>query len=566
MEIKNISPLLKKKPWKRLVSVDADVPHITDSIYYDIPRSDPSGLRYQYLSNADLINESSEEARDINNKYYSLRPLYEPTEVEVSETDEHGNITKKKVKKWVITGYDKVETVRSGLGEMIIKQKASHLAKNGIETADEGGGDHKRYDDFRAWKDISGVDSAWVDVVYAAGKAGDAAMYIYQHGRSIEYTVFSPLRGDMLFPHKDDKGNDMLVRMYQLNGKTAVDIFTVDFIETWVCADLSDKTADGTENWFDKIKGWFRNLSPAISEDGWERISHTPSQLDEYTCQVAYLRFDDSFIGLAMQNINAWERGASYVSDKVKSMAFSKLLLKATRIKSVPTLSSGEEVIAIDGTADDLKASTAEYLTPPDISNIATLDLKTKFDAIMQSTMSIDLQPEILKSGADSSQTLKLLMRREIQWCHVMWPQVRPVAKHVIEILKGLVAKIEGDGKYKELKLSVWNTPWIPQDEDALADRVTKLIYAGVLSQENGRHELNMQYTDDTELIRKEAEDKIYRETYIKLKAESQARKDFGLEQTANDIVVDQVDDNPAKNEAKPKIDNNAPNKNISDR
>lgn len=565
MEIKNISALLKKKPWKRLVSADADVPPISDSTYYDIPNYDPSGLRYQYLSNADLINESSESARDINSKHYSLRPLYEPTEIEVSETDSEGNITTKKVKKWVISGYDKVETVRSGLAEMIIKQKASHLAKNGIETADEGGTDHKRYDEFRAWKDISGVDSAWVDVVYAAGKAGDAAIYIFQHRETIEYTIFSPLRGDMLFPHKDNKGNDMLVRMYKLSGKTAVDIFSTDFVETWVQADLTDKTEEGVESWYAKIKGWFRNLSPATSEDGWKRISHTPSQLDEFTCQVAYLRFDDSFIGLAMQNINAWERGASYVSDKVKSMAFSKLLLKATRIKSVPTLSSGEEVIAIDGTADDLKASTAEYLSPPDISNIATLDLKTKFDAIMQSTMSIDLQPEILKSGADSSQTLKLLMRREIQWCHVMWPQVRPVAKHIIEILKGLVAKIEADGEYKKLKLSVWNTPWIPQDEDALADRVTKLIYAGVLSQENGRHELNMQYTDDAELVRKEAEDKIYRETFIKMEAEAKARQKFGIENTAEDIIVSD-DNNPDKKEKSPKIDNNAVNKDIAER
>ena len=71
----------------------------------------------------------------------------------------------------------------------------------------------------------------------------------------------------------------------------------------------------------------------------------------------------------------------------------------------------------------------------------------------MQSTMSIDLQPEILKSGADSSQTLKLLLRREIQWAHVMWPQVRPAAKKIIEVLKALVAKIERDSEFTKLKV-----------------------------------------------------------------------------------------------------------------
>lgn len=121
----------------------------------------------------------------------------------------------------------------------------------------------------------------------------------------------------------------------------------------------------------------------------------------------------------------------------------------------------------------------------------------------------------------------------------------------IIGILQGLVDKIEnGGGRYSSMLISVWNTPWLPQDEDALADRITKYIYSGVMSQESGRHESNMQYTNEAEQIRKEAEDKIYRETYIKLKAEAQARKDFGIDETANDVVVDKVDedgDNPDK-------------------
>ena len=112
----------------------------------------------------------------------------------------------------------------------------------------------------------------------------------------------------------------------------------------------------------------------------------------------------------------------------------------------------------------------------------------------MQSTMSIDLQPEILKSGADSSQTLKLLLRREIQWVHITFPKVRPAARRIIDVLKFIVAKIEGDEAFADLKISIWNTPWIPQDEDATADRVVKVLSAGVISQENARHELDLQY------------------------------------------------------------------------
>ena len=269
-----------------------------------------------------------------------------------------------------------------------------------------------------------------------------------------------------------------------------------------------------------------------------------------------------------MQNINAWERGASYVSDKVRSMAFSKLFLKTSKIKNLPPLSSGEEVIGVENAdADILRASSAEYLTPPDISNIATINLKNLTDAIMQSTMSIDLQPEILKSGADSSQTLKLLLRREIQWAHVAWPQVRPAAKKVIEVLKALVAKIEKNEDFTKLKVSVWNTPWMPVDEATQISNVEKMVYAGILSKENARHELNLQYTDDAKYVKQEQEDELYRKSFIPKKAEAEAAKQFGLDDTANDVVVDKVeeDDNPRKEENKPKVNNQADRKDIAD-
>lgn len=572
MEITKINPLLKKKPWRRLVTADAEIRPNIGAGYYDIPVNDFSGLHWQYLTEFDLLTESSEGAHEINSQLMSKRPIYETEKrtVEVPLTDVDGNpvlnedgspkTEPKEITEWVIKGYEDVETVRSGLPEMIIKQKASHLAKNGIEIANEGK-DQVRFDVFRAWKDISGIDAAWLDLVYHACKSGDAAIYLYVHNRTIEYTIFNTEDGDQLFPSKDDKGNPMLTRKYQLNGKTAVDIYMTDYIETWVQADLSKTEDKGTTSWWNTVKGWFKNISRKKSEDGWERISRSVTQLDNTTCQVVYLRLNDTPIGLAMQNINAWERGASYLSDKVRSMAYAKLFLKSAKIKNLPPLSSGEEVIGVENAdADLLKASDAKYLAGPDISNIAEINLKKISDAIMQSTMSIDLEPEILKSGADSSQTLKLLLRREIQWCHNVWPQVRPAAKQIINVLLGLVAKIEEDEEYRKQKISVWNTPWMPVDEDAQADRATKMIYASVLSQKSAREELNLQYTDEAKQIAKEQEDKIYRETYIKLKAEAQARKDFGLEATAEDIVV-QEEGNPVAQENKPKVDNNAPNK-----
>lgn len=573
MEIKRISPLLKKKPWKRLVTPDADVPPPTCADCYEIPALEPDGLRYQYLTEYDLLNESCEGAHLINSKYMSRRPIYEvqTRTIEMPMTDAQGNpvlnddgsqkTEPKEIKEWIITDYEDIETVRSGLPELIIKQKTSHLAKNGIEIANEGS-EHKMFDTFRAWKDISGIDAGWMQAIYGCGKGGDALIYQYVHNDTIEYTIFCALFGDQIFPNKDDKGNDMNVRRYLLNGREAVDIFMDDYIETYVRGDISDENDNGIQSWWSVVKGWFKNISRKKTEDGWTRISQIPSQLGKGICQAVYIRFDDTPIGPAMQNINAWERGASYVSDKMRSTAFSKLFLKSSKIKNLPPLSSGEEVIGVENAdADILKASEAKYLVPPDISNLAEINLKAITEAIMQSTMSIDLQPEILKSGADSSQTLKLLLRREIQWAHVTWPQVRPAAKKIIEVLKALVAKIEGNGDFTKLKVSVWNTPWMPQDEDAMANRVQQLTFASILSEKSAREELNLQYTDEEAQIRKEQEEKLYRETYIKMKAEAQARKDFGLEATAEDIVVDKTD-NPTQTKIDTeKPDNRFPNK-----
>lgn len=580
MEIKRISPLLKKKPWKRLVTPDADVPLPTCADYYEIPTSEPDGLHYQYLTEYDLLNESCEGAHPINSKYMSRRPVYEvqTRTIDVPLKDADGNpilnpdgspkTEPKEIKEWVITDYEDIETVRSGLPELIIKQKTSHLAKNGIEIANEGS-EHKLFDTFRSWKDISGIDAGWLQSIYGCGKGGDALIYQYVHNGTIEYTIFCTLYGDQIFPNKDDKGNDMNVRRYLLNGREAVDIFMDDYIETYVRGEISDEgdEKDGLQSWWSVVKGWFKNISRKKTEDGWERISRTPSQLGRGICQAVYIRFEDTPIGPAMQNINAWERGASYVSDKMRSTAFSKLFLKSSKIKNLPPLSSGEEVIGVENAdADILKASEAKYLAPPDISNLAEINLKNITDAIMQSTMSIDLQPEILKSGADSSQTLKLLLRREIQWAQVVWPQVRPSAKRVIDVLKALVAKIEGNGDFTKLKVSVWNTPWMPVDEAAQIDNATKLVYAGILSKENARHELNLQYTDDAKYVREEAEEELYRKTYIPLKAKAKATEEFGPTDTAEDVIVTEKDGgNPDKAEKSPKIDNNASRKDIAE-
>ena len=63
MEITNIYPLLKKKPWKRLVTQDAEIKQMSGTTFYETPQETFSNnLRYQYLTEFDLMQECSEGA------------------------------------------------------------------------------------------------------------------------------------------------------------------------------------------------------------------------------------------------------------------------------------------------------------------------------------------------------------------------------------------------------------------------------------------------------------------------------------------------------------------------
>ena len=200
------------------------------------------------------------------------------------------------------------------------------------------------------------------------------------------------------------------------------------------------------------------------------------------------------------------------------------------------------------------------------MSNIATVNIKAKMDAIMHGSMSVIIEPEILKSGADSSSALRLMFTSEIQDAEAFWVLVAPQVKYVVEVFKALVAKIEGNGVYTKIRTSIEPITWIPQNTAELIDNATKLVYAGAMSQESCASECDLQYPDDMKTIANEQEAKIYRETYIKLKAEAQARKDFGLDNTANDVVVDEVEEeNPREKENKPKVNNQAARRDIAE-
>lgn len=249
----------------------------------------------------------------------------------------------------------------------------------------------------------------------------------------------------------------------------------------------------------------------------------------------------------------------------MKATAFPDKFVKASKIKNLPSASAHGRIFGVEGSVDELKAADMKTIEAGDMSNIATTALKMKMDAIMHGSMSVIIEPEILKSGADSSSALRLMFTSEIQYAQMFWIKIVPQVRYMVEVFKALVAKIEGNGDYTKIRTSVEQRIWVPQNISENVDNTTKLVYAGILSRKDGASEVDLQYPDSEEQIRKEQEEELYRKTYIPLKAKAKATEDFGPTDTAEDVIVTEKDNNPDKAEKSPKIDNNADRKDIAE-
>ena len=262
-----------------------------------------------------------------------------------------------------------------------------------------------------------GLDAALFEVVLSLRQCCDAALYMYQEGNTLTYKVFSYLYGDELFFDFDEKRRPRVWRRYSLRGKNTVDIFSAgnDGFQTWIQDDLAETTEENGKTWWQKFKYWFKNADKAVSEDGWRRIARTDSQIGENLCQCVYFRVSDIASGCVADEIASWERMASYIAESTKSTAFPDKFVKATKIKNLPSADTHGRMYGVEGSVDELKAADMKTIAPADMSNIAEFTMKTKMDSIMHGSMSVIIEPEILKSGADSSSALRLMFTSEIQ-------------------------------------------------------------------------------------------------------------------------------------------------------
>lgn len=555
----NISNHLKKEYWKRRITDDTDIKMPTNSEHYVQPII-TNGERFQLLTQSDFMKEIEPSAHNINGRFQSTRPIKEVVEKEIEVIGEDGNVEKKKVKDWVIVGYDDLETARYGYQKRFAITKAAHGAGDGFtinnEQMDKSDDAHRRFDVLNSYKDMAGLDMALMEVHLSCNQTGDAGLYQYVNtSGEIEYKVYSFLDGYEIFPDIDEKGDPIYYILYSIKGKSVCDVHSTEYFDTWVQAEIKEEGAETKDSWWEKVKGLFKIKTVEKSEDGWYRVSHKERQIGEGIGQFSYFRVRDIPSGTSQMDIEALERNTSFVLEGVKSATFDTLFIKATNVESLPPVGSHGSVIAVKGDTDSLKASDAKRLAPSDISNVATVAQKELKDSILHSTMSVIVDPEILRSGADSSSAMKLCFNDEVKYAMAMQPTFFKPLRHAVTVLKNLVAKIEKDPNYATLRTSITQNIWIPQNFSENVENVTKMKYAGILSAENSRHELDMNYPDDMAIVRKEADEDLYQSTYVPLKAKADAEKEFGVTATSDDIVVEE------KENQYNKVDNNATRK-----
>ena len=554
-----ISDHLKKEYWRRPVHPDAPTRHTPlNADLYVQPAIDLTSERYDFYTQEDFVRENRPSAHDINSRYMSMRPVYDVREVDV--TDENGNVNTEP--EWYVTEFEPVETVRFGTQARINSSKSAFMAGNGFWICHEDK-KHELGETLNSWKDSAGLDNAWMELVQSCYHTGDGAIYLYIYNNQLRYQVFSYLKGDVLFPDVDENRNPVIYRLYTLRGRRAVDVYSTRRVQTWI---EGDKDSEKSQSWVARFGGWFAKglnwNSAKTSEDGWRCVADNPVQTPDGFNPCVYWRVADIPSGIAQEDICSLEKSASMVADEVRSTVQAILFMKATNIESMPQKDSTGKMVGVKGTVDELKAADMKYVNRPDLSNIATIDLNTKEKSIKQSTMSVDITPEIFRSADPSSAAIKLLFTDTIIWCKNEYVHLYPQLVEFVELFKQLVAKLEinngGEG-IAGMRTSCGVDFWIPQNDSEVLKRELDQVAYRTKSRRAAMADSGNNHMEDYEQIMKEWREELDLKARVPATAKAEVEKEFGVPSETIEVEDDDVP------QPKNNIDNSAAGKSITE-
>lgn len=493
----NISEHLKKDYWVRRVTPDNVNPYPAgNNIGYRQARRDGFGVGYVNLTQDQFLNEINPAAHTINSRFMSQRPIYKQSD----ETDKDGK------KKWVLAGYDDVETVALPIQEFIVSKKVAHLTGDNFWVASEDK-DEEAFQKVESWMDYAGFWDAWQEAVSYCERECDSALYWWYDGTNINYEVFAYEKGDTLYPGVDENGNPSLYRAYTLNGKPAVDVFTVKNKETWVKVDTDE---DSGKLWIGRILRVIRMGVEfnEVSEDGYRLISRKESQIGNDVLQIIYFRVPDIATGPVQDCIEKFEKAHSFIAEEVKNDAFPILFLKSEKIVNLPPSHMNGKTIGVKGTSDSIAHADAKFLAPPDASNTAKINLDTLWNNILRGSLSALVEPVDIRQGADSSTTIKIMFAPDVQWCKNRWKFYAKPVRQLVEVFKRLVGKAEGNiSRYGDLRISCGQNIWLPQNESERVKIELDQYYAGVKSRKATMADIGNSHLDDAAQIMREKEE-----------------------------------------------------------
>lgn len=556
-----ISDRLQKQYWRRRIHPDSTERHMPVGIQYylqSMPSFDDGG--FDNYTQEDFCRENAPSAHEINSRMMSRRAIYEPRRVHDADGNPVHDADGNPVTEWVVVGFDPVETVRFGLQKRINMSKAAFMAGNGFWICHEDK-EHDRGEKLDSWKDSAGLDVAWMELIQSCYTTGDGAIYQYVQNGQIRFEVFSYNKGDILFPSYDKNRNFELTRLYTLRGRRAVDIYSVNGIQTWIEGDKDDEK---NLSWFAKLSGWFvKGLkwdSAKMSEDGWRCLADNPTQTPNGINQCAYFRVSDIPSGVAEKEICALESSASFVADGVKSVSQAVLFVKATDVETLPRTDSTGKIIGVKGAVDELAAADAKFLTPPDLSDIATIDMANKKESINQSSMSVNITPEIFRSADPSSAAIKLLFTDTIIWCKNSFVELYPSLVQMVDTFKALVAKVEEDGKILTMRTSCGCDFWIPQNDSEVLKRELDQVTYRVKSRKAAMSDIGNAHIEDYEQILSEWREELDMKARVPAEAKAEVEKKYGEPQEKIEVVEEGGTPKPENH-----IDNNATGKSITE-
>lgn len=522
-----LSVNFQKDPWLRRVHPDNAMTRFSLNYKPYIPSSREDS--YVQLFASDFLNELSPAAHQINSRYMSTRPIWKNT----GEKDANGK------EKWEIDGYDELESIALGWQQFICGNKIAHMTgAGGFKVCNETT-DFDSFEALSSWMDQVGFQDAFTEAVFYCERAGDSGILFTQTSDGdIEWDVYAYEKGHTIYPQIDEDGRPVYYITYLKEGKPMCDVISTRYIEKWVKAD-----PDNQDNvpFFNKLwRRFAKQGGMEKSDDGYILVNRKDAQCGIDLCQFIYFRVPDTSWGPVQLSIEEHENAASYVANEVKDSAFPLLILKAEKTTSLPPTEMNGKTIAIKGTADALAHSDVKFESPADASNIATVHFNELNNNIMRASQSVIISPEIMKQGADSSTAIKILFRPEIEWCKARWIFYNKPARQMVKVFKTLAGKAEGNiSKYADLRTSIWQEIWIPQNEQEQNQMIIDKVYARVLSRKAALNELGSQYKGDYAQI-----DKEWREE-IDMKARIPA--EINAEYNTNIEVQDDDPKNPAK-------------------